>query len=294
MLIWTQYPCQGWKPLNSILTLGSTKIITPVKRSHVISAGVAVLATLSLLSCQKKSSEQEAVTADTTATATTTPSMNVLTDEEKAAGWELLFDGSTLTGWKRYNHDTIGPLWSVKDGAIVCDGEGLSEGTANIGGSLITTKPYGNFELTAEWKVSPGGNSGILYHVVEKKELKHDYDTGPEYQVIDDSGWKGEALKPAQKAGSNYDMFEAPDTKKLLPAGEWNTSRLIYNNGHVEQWLNGEKVVSFEEGSPEYTERYKKSKWTGYPAWNKSKTGAISLQDHGAPVYFRNIKIKAL
>ena len=218
--------------------------------------------------------------------------MNTLTAEEQTEGWQLLFDGNTLNGWKRYNHDTIGPLWSVKDGVIICDGKGLGEGSAN-GGSLMTTRPFGNFELTADWKVSPGGNSGILYHVVENKKYKHDYETGPEFQVMDDAGWK-DPLREVQKAGSSYDMFAAPASKKLNPADEWNTVKLVYNNGHVEHWLNGEKVVEFEENSPAFTEALKKSKWVEYPDWNKAKTGAISLQDHGAPVYFRNIKIKEL
>ncbi len=140
----------------------------------------------------------------------------------------------------------------------------------------------------------PGGNSGILYHVVEKPEYKTDYATGPESQIIDDGGWKGDPLKPAQLVGSNYDMFEAAATKKVNPVGQWNTTRVVYLNGHVEHWLNGEKVVEFEEGSADYEARYKKSKWVDFPGWNKSKIGAISLQDHGAPVLFRNIKVKPL
>ena len=253
---------------------------------------LAILAMLCMLSCQKSGSKQEtsATTADTTAAKV--PVVNALSDEEKAGGWELLFDGSTLKGWKRYNQDTIGPLWSVKDGAIVCDGRGLGEGSKN-GGSLITTNQWGNFELRIDWKISPGGNSGILYHVVEQPQFKQSYETGPEYQVLDDAGWKGQ-LKDVQKAGSNYDMFAAPASKKIMPIGEWNSARIVYNNGHVEHWLNGEKTVEFEEGSADFSARYKKSKWTKYPGWNKFKSGAISLQDHGAPVYFRNIKIKAL
>jgi hypothetical protein len=241
-------------------------------------------AMLLLVSCQKSGSPQETKAA--------LVAMNDLTEEERQAGWELLFDGTTLDGWKRYNHDTIGPLWTVQDGMIVCNGSSLDEGTANTGGSLVTIKQFGNFELSAEWKVSPGGNSGILYHVVEKPEYKYDYETGPEYQVLDDEGWKGESLGDTQKAGGNYGMYAAPSGKKLFPAGEWNTARIVYNNGHVEHWLNGEKTVAFEENSDDFKERHRNSKWADYPGWNKFKTGAISLQDHGAPVYFRNIKIR--
>lgn len=253
----------------------------------VVFGGIIVLAA----SCKKPEppkEEEKVAAADTTATE------NILTDAEKSDGWELLFDGTTLDGWKRYGHDTIGPLWSVQQGAIVCDGTGLGEGSGKAGGSLMTIKQYGDFELSVDWKITPGGNSGILYHVVEKPEYKTDYATGPEVQVMDDSGWKGDPLRDEQKAGSNYDMYAASPTKKLMPVGEWNTARVIYKKGHVEHWLNGEKVVEFEEGTPDFEARYKKSKWTSYPGWNKFKTGSISLQDHGAPVYYRNIKIKAL
>jgi hypothetical protein len=243
-----------------------------------------ILLTTFFLSCTKPATQQE----------TSESAINALTDEEKSAGWELLFDGQTLNGWKRYGADSIGPLWKVQDGVIICSGEGLSEGTANIGGSLMTTRQFSNFELSAEWKITPGGNSGIIYHVIEKPEYKHDYETGPEFQLMDDLGWKGDPLHEAQKVGSNYDMYAAPSTKKIKPVGEWNQARIIFNNGHVEHWLNGEKTVEFEEGSVDFQERYKKSKWTEYPGWNTSKTGSISLQDHGANVYFRNIKIRAL
>jgi hypothetical protein len=253
---------------------------------------LVLLATLSffLVNSCRKSETQKTLAADSV---TTDVPVNSLSDSEKAAGWELLFDGRTLNGWKRYGADSIGPLWSVKEGMIVCNGTGLGEGSGAMGGSLMTLKQYGNFELTADWKISPGGNSGIVYHVVEKPEYKHDYETGPEYQVLDDEGWK-DPLTDAQTAGSNYDMHPASGSKKLNPVGEWNTSKIVYNNGHVEHWLNDEKVVDFKEGDADFQERYKKSKWVEYPGWNKFKVGSISLQDHGAPVYFRNIKIRAL
>lgn len=254
-------------------------------------AVAAFAASAFLQSCSKPAAEQ----ADTTAPADTVAPGNQLTQQEQEAGWELLFNGRDLDGWKRYGHDTIGPLWSVREGAIVVDGTGLGEGSGAHGGSLMTIKQFGNFELTVDWKISAaGGNSGILYHVVEKPEYKTDYATGPEAQIIDDAGWTGGELTDRQKVGANYDMFEAAPTRKVNPVGEWNTTRVVYLNGHVEHWLNGDKVVEFEEGSPEYEARYKKSKWVDYPGWNKSKIGSISLQDHGAPVYFRNVKIKAL
>jgi len=239
---------------------------------------------------QKESSTEESA-GETASETASVP--NSLTDEEKAQGWQLLFDGETLNGWKRFNRDTIGPLWSVRDGAILCDGEGLGEGSGEHGGSLITTRQFGNFELVMDYKLSPGGNSGIIYHVVEDPKYKYDYETGPEFQLLDDGGWKGE-LREEQKAGSNYDMYAAPASKKVNPAGEWNTARIVYSNGHVEHWLNGEKTVEFEESSEDFKTRYNNSKWKDYPDWNKSNTGAIALQDHGAPVYFRNIKIREL
>jgi hypothetical protein len=214
--------------------------------------------------------------------------------EETADEWITLFDGETLDGWKRYNADEIGPLWTVEDGSIKCDGTGLGEGSGDMGGSLVTLEKFGNFELELEWKISEGGNSGIMYHVVEMPEYSHAYETGPEYQVLDDTGWKGGELTSSQKAGSNYDMYAAPADKKLNPALEWNTSRIRYEDGKVTHWLNGVVTADFDENSEDFQQRYEASKWVEYPGWNTFKEGAIGLQDHGAPVWYRNIRIKKL
>lgn len=252
-----------------------------------------VLGLFSQYSCKPSGSSESEATDSSSAAMESVSIENTLSEAEKAEGWELLFDGETLNGWKRYNADSIGPLWIVQEGMIVCNGEGLGEGTKGIGGSLMTQKEYGNFELVVDWKITKGGNSGILYHIVEKPEYEHDYNTGPEYQLIDDDGWDGK-LTDAQKAGSNYDMYAAPADKKLNAVGEWNTTRIVYKDGHVEHYLNGGKTVEFDEGSDDFKDRYNKSKWTEYPGWNQSKSGHISLQDHGANVYFKNIKVKPL
>jgi len=212
---------------------------------------------------------------------------------EQVVEWISLFDGETLDGWKRYHADEIGPLWTVEDGAIKCDGKGHGEGSPEFGGSLITLKSFGNFELELEWRISEGGNSGILYHVVEKPEYSHAYVTGPEFQVCDDPPGTG---RERSKAGSSYDMYAAPATKKLNPVMEWNTAKIVYMDGKVEHWLNGEKVVEFDESSEDFKLRYDQSKWSSedYPYWNTYKEGSIALQDHGAAVWYRNIRIRNL
>jgi hypothetical protein len=215
---------------------------------------------------------------------------------QQTGEWIALFDGETLTGWKRFNADEFGPLWSVEDGTIKCDGKGHGEGSPEFGGSLITLESFGNFELELEWRISERGNSGIMYHVVEKPEYSHAYVTGPEYQVTDDRPDRGDISNQKNKAGSCYDMYAPPPTKKLNPVMEWNSSRIIYKDGKVEHWLNGEKVVEYDKNSEDYKERYNNSKWSSgdYPDWNRYEKGSIALQDHGAAVWYRKIRIRKL
>jgi hypothetical protein len=180
----------------------------------------------------------------------------------------------------------------VEDGMIVCYSTGGGEATSE-GGSLITTEQFDNFEFMCDWKVSPSGNSGLLYHVVEDTAYQWAYATGPEYQLMDDGDapdWASENKLTA----SSYDMYAPSPNKKVNPAGEWNTSKIVFNNGHVEHWLNGEKVLEYDKGTPDWTARFLQSKWVDYPGWDRYEKGAIGLQDHGNYTWFRNLKIKKL
>jgi hypothetical protein len=214
------------------------------------------------------------------------------TDTPKVAEtgqWEVLFNGSDLTGWHGFNK--TGPVdnWKVEDSALVC----LGHSESDYGGDIVTDKEYSNFELKWEWKVDKGSNSGVMYHVVEDKKYKAPYETGPEYQIIDDIGFPGK-LEEWQKAGADYAMNLPNDKKKLKPVGEWNTSSIVYNNGHVEHWLNGEKIVEFQADTPEWQKEKKEGKWKDYPDYAVQKKGRIALQDHGNKAYFKNIMIRPL
>lgn len=214
---------------------------------------------------------------------------NVLTEAEKAEGWQLLFDGKTLNGWRDYNGDSLTAPWFVEEGTIQAKGTGADEH-----GYIVTDKMYENFELVWDWKIADGGNSGVLYHVVENPKFAVPYVTGPEYQLIDNLGFP-EPLEEWQKTAANYAMH-VPDTAKLIikPAGEWNTSKIVFDNGHVEHWLNGEKVVEFEAWTEDWFSRKNSGKWENAPEYGLARKGVICLQDHGSAAWFRNVKIKEL
>lgn len=223
------------------------------------------------------------------AACTPAPKNNVLTEAEKAEGWKLLFDGKTLDGWRDYNGDSLTAPWIVEDGCIRAKGSG-----SDASGYIVTDTIYENFELVWDWKIAKGGNSGMLYHVVENPKFKVPYVTGPEYQLIDDFGFP-EPLEDWQKTAADYAMH-VPDTSKTIikPAGEWNTSKIVFDNGHVEHWLNGEKVVEFEAWTDDWFEKKNSGKWKDAPEYGLAHKGVICLQDHGSAAWFRNIKIKEL
>lgn len=224
------------------------------------------------------------------------------TQKEAEEEWELLFNGQDFDGWESLGSDTImTQFWKIDDGILKKIDRGAvperADGQPLQGGDLITTEAFENFELSFEWKAFKGGNSGLKYNVskaMSKANGSPHSAIGFEYQLLDDSDeeYAGK-LKASQYTGCLYDLF-APENTKLKPLGEFNTSRIIVDGNHVEHWLNGQKVLSYELGSPELEAAYQKSKFASIPGYHHKRTGHIVLQDHTTEAWFRNIKIKRL
>lgn len=217
---------------------------------------------------------------------------NSLTAAERRAGWKLLFDGKTLDGWRNYRTDTIGSAWKVADGTLHLD-PAQKDGWQTVdGGDLITRRQYENFELTLEWKVAPGGNSGLIYGVVEGEDYPYTWHTGTEYQLLDNPAHPDGVIK-THRAADLYD-FIASEFVAVNPGGQWNRTRLVVNRGKVEHWLNGYKVVAYDQNSPDWEDMIANSKFRDMPGFGRSRQGHIALQDHSDPVWFRNIRIREL
>ena len=187
--------------------------------------------------------------------------------------------------WRRYGGEGIPEAWQVDaEGVLHFSGEGE-------GGDIITVDQYENFELELEWKISPMGNSGIMFRVSE--DYDYPWRTGPEYQILDNEGHPDAEQGPDRHAGANYDLH-APSTEAVNPAGEWNQARIIVEGAFVEHWLNGEKIVDYELWNDDWKAAIAQSKWIDMPDYGMSKVGHICLQDHSDPVWFRNIRIRSL
>ncbi len=207
---------------------------------------------------------------------------NTLTAAEQREGWRLLFDGRTLDGWRRYDTDSVPTGWQVLDGAMTRASRGA--------GDIITRETFRNFELMVDWKISPNGNSGIFYRAALGSGAI--YFSAPEFQVLDDGGHPdGKSLLTS--AGSVYGLYPAV-RGVVKPVGEWNTARILVNGNHIEHWLNGKKIASYELGSAEWKQKVAASKFAQWPEYGQAPVGYIGVQDHGDEVAFRNIKIRVL
>ena len=244
-----------------------------------------VLVALIACSTGTKKSEQESVKKEVV-------TENTLNAQEKGNGWQLLFDGKTTNGWKNFNEENISG-WIVEDGCLV--GQGLG---GDIGGDIVSVKEYSNFILKWDWKLGPNGNSGVMYHVVENQKYKAPYETGPEYQLIEDEDFRNSdgsqyMLEDWQKTAADYAMY-LPNEQKKVNLREWNSSMIKFTEAKAEYWLNGEKVLEFVPWSEDWNTRRNSGKWDDYPDYGYAKTGKLCLQDHGSKIWFKNVKIKEL
>lgn len=220
--------------------------------------------------------------------------INTLTPKEIRQGWKLLFDGKTMNGWRGAYLDSLPTKgWEVKDGVLIVEPSGGGE--AAFGGDIVTIDEYSSFELSLDFKLTEGANSGIKYFVTEALPKTPGSAIGLEYQILDD------AKHPDAKLGINgnrtlaslYDLLPAHD-KKPNPIGQWNHARIVVKGTHVEHWLNGNKVLSYERGGTLFLEHKAVSKFKDRAGFGEAASGHILLQDHGNQVFYRNIKLRIL
>jgi len=207
---------------------------------------------------------------------------NTLTAQETADGWSLLFDGETTDGWRGYRKDHVPSEWTVRDGELMLTRKG--------GGDIITHGTYGDFELSIEYKISEGGNSGIFYRGTEDEDTI--WRTAFEVQVLDDERHPAAKNGADRKAGALYALY--PPRVPAKPALEWNHVRVIARGTQIEHHLNGELAVSFDTASDEYKRRVAASKFVEFPKFGTFAEGHLGLQDHGDVVWYRNIKVRGL
>ncbi|MDB5240592.1 MAG: hypothetical protein JWP57_1217 [Spirosoma sp.] len=217
--------------------------------------------------------------------------LHTLAHAQSKSGWTYLFDGQSVEKLRGYKMSSFpADAWKVEEGALVAQ-----TGVPNI--DLVTKENYKNFELVLDWKVSVAGNSGVFYYMNEEADQQSGNGNSPnwldnfEMQLLDDINFNDKA--PIRSAGSLYDLI-VPVNKHLKPVGDYNESRLVVNKNHVEHWLNGDKVVEYEIGSPELNALISKSKFKNNPKFAKSTDGLIMFQHHGQKVWLKNIKVRRL
>ncbi len=241
-----------------------------------------------MVSCKSSTTSEK---TDKEAVAEEIAEPNTLTQAEIDAGWVLLFDGKTSTGWRGYGMESFPDSgWIIQDGTLMCKGSGRGE-AGGVGGDIMTVKKYKWFELKYEWKISEGGNSGVFYLAQERDDQRIWY-AAPEMQIVDNLNHP-DGRDEIHCAGSMYGLYPAPKDA-VKPLGEWNQASILVFKGTVEHVLNGKKLFQAHLWTPEWNARVDTSKFMDFnPGFaNVADEGYIGLQDHGDDVWFRNIKIK--
>ena len=248
-----------------------------MKKHHLLFSA----ALLSLVSCGSSS------TKTTEQTAMETPQLSASEGSE----WITLFDGSSLDQFTGFKADKPGDAWAIEDGVLYFQGTKKKEENLS-GGDLVTKESFGDFHLKVEWKISEKGNSGIMFHVVDNGEYDATYQTGPEYQLLDNDGHRDGKII-THRTANLYDLI-ASEAEPVKPVGEWNLTEIIVHNGELEFYLNGVQTVKTTLWDDAWNKMVAESKFKDMPDFAKYKEGKISFQDHGDDIWFRNIEIKRL
>ena len=223
-------------------------------------------------------------------------SLEPLIKVESVSDWVVLFDSqnqTSLDAWTGFKQEAIPEKWEVIDGLLTVSNEGDAvDKNTGFGQSIVSKELFENFELEVHYRMSEGANSGIMYHVIQGSDYKDDYETGPEYQLLDDELAPSESL-PHRQVASLYDMY-APNLSPYLPAGQWNVARIRVLNNEVEHWLNEELVLQYNLKSDDFLQRKTESKWYDDADWAKAGIGHVSLQDHGDKVEFKRVMVRRI
>ena len=240
-------------------------------------ARVAIISQLALIAAGCTPMGNSVPSASSTASGATP-----LTVEQRAAGWRSLFDGTSTSAWRGYKEATLPAGWRIVDGVLT------KTGSVN---DIITKDQFGNFELALDWKLSPGGNAGVFYRGTE--EYDHIYWSATEYQLLDDAGHPdGQSRLTA--AGANYGLYPSP-AGIVKPGGQWNSTLIVANGNNVQHWMNGQKLLEYDLGSPDWEAKVKASKFTEYPHYGRAPRGFIGIQgDHDGSLSIRNVRIREI
>ena len=245
---------------------------------HGAAARAATITQLALLAfaCTPPANNTPASSSSTASGATP------LTAEQRAGGWRSLFDGTSTAAWRGYKEQGVPAGWTIVDGVLTKSG---------AVGDLMTKDQFKNFELALDWKLSKGGNAGIFYRGTE--DYDHIYWSGPEYQLLDDANHP-DGQSRLTSAGADYGLY--PSRAGVVnPADQWNSTLIVVNGNTVQHWLNGQKLLEYELGSPDWTAKVKASKFLAYPKYGTAAQGYIAIQgDHDGGLSIRNVRIREL